>query len=248
MLPITKKHISMNYSVGRVIVPKYVVIHETGNTSNGANATAHFNYWNTNSSAQASTHFVVDDHTIMQMLELNERAWHVGDNKGYSTITNDNTIGIEICINADGNYMTARSNAIELTAYLLKKFGFGIDRLKRHKDASGKQCPEHMVNDPALWTNFVNQVNAKLTGIVTPIANDPGKYFPSRGYYTVGDTGSYVTTIQTTLNKLGYKLSTDGKFGPATKAAVVDFQKKNKLVADGLLGPATWNILIQKTK
>jgi murein DD-endopeptidase MepM/ murein hydrolase activator NlpD len=42
-------------------------------------------------------------------------------------------------------------------------------------------------------------------------------------------------------NKLG--ISPNGPFGPKTHAAVVDFQKKHKLTADGVVGPLTWSKL-----
>lgn len=40
-------------------------------------------------------------------------------------------------------------------------------------------------------------------------------------------------------------ISADGKFGPATKAAVIAFQKSHALVPDGIVGPATWKPLLQ---
>lgn len=45
--------------------------------------------------------------------------------------------------------------------------------------------------------------------------------------------------LQYELNKHGYKLSVDGDFGAKTEAAVRDFQSKNKLVVDGIVGKNT---------
>ena len=55
-----------------------------------------------------------------------------------------------------------------------------------------------------------------------------------------GSTGSEVRQIQTKLKNWGYYTGdVDGIYGSQTKAAVVWFQKKNGLVADGIAGPAT---------
>lgn len=54
-----------------------------------------------------------------------------------------------------------------------------------------------------------------------------------------GDKGQDVKDIQIALDIHGYKLVVDGDFGPRTDAAVKDFQKKNKLKVDGIVGPKT---------
>ncbi len=60
----------------------------------------------------------------------------------------------------------------------------------------------------------------------------------------VGSQGNEVRQIQTLLKDWGYyKGSVDGIFGVQTKNAVVSFQKKNGLSADGVAGPATLKAL-----
>ena len=55
-----------------------------------------------------------------------------------------------------------------------------------------------------------------------------------------GSQGNEVRQIQTVLKNWGYYSGTvDGIFGVKTKNAVVAFQKKNGLTADGVAGPAT---------
>lgn len=51
----------------------------------------------------------------------------------------------------------------------------------------------------------------------------------------MGDTGDEVKILQKALGIAG-----DGDFGPVTKAAVVAFQKKSRLYADGVVGKNTW--------
>ena len=161
-IPLEIKQIDLNYSIGAKMTPEYLVIHETNNYAAGADANAHYRYWNTNPDAQASTHFVVDNNEIYQMLELDQIAWHVGDNDGHSDITNYNSVGIEIAVNSDGDYDQARQNTISLTINLMNELEMDISQLKRHYDASGKWCPTNMLDEPDLWTDFVSQVEAGL--------------------------------------------------------------------------------------
>lgn len=65
----------------------------------------------------------------------------------------------------------------------------------------------------------------------------------------VGDTTwntlkNEIATLQAQLNKKGCNVGTvDGIAGPATYNAVISFQNKNGLTADGQVGTATWDIL-----
>lgn len=59
-----------------------------------------------------------------------------------------------------------------------------------------------------------------------------------------GDKGMSVCQLQQALNRLHYSAGkVDGIFGTGTEAAVKSFQTANKLPADGIVGPNTWNAL-----
>ena len=58
-----------------------------------------------------------------------------------------------------------------------------------------------------------------------------------------GSKGSEVTELQKLLNQNGYSLDEDGNFGPKTQAAVKDYQQKNNLSVDGIVGTNTWGAL-----
>lgn len=60
-----------------------------------------------------------------------------------------------------------------------------------------------------------------------------------------GHTGADVSAIQDALKirTPGLVLLTDGKFGQNTQTAVMDFQKRNRLKPDGIVGPRTRSVL-----
>ena len=73
-------------------------------------------------------------------------------------------------------------------------------------------------------------------------STNPDDYtFPTRSlYYTTPTmTGSDVAWVQAVLNKLGFSVAIDGKYGPATRDIIKQFQTKYGLEADGKCGPIT---------
>jgi len=52
--------------------------------------------------------------------------------------------------------------------------------------------------------------------------------------------GDSVRLLQELLSKAGYQVDIDGNFGKQTDKAVKDFQRKNNLVVDGVVGTKTW--------
>lgn len=65
-------------------------------------------------------------------------------------------------------------------------------------------------------------------------------FYTTSALSKMGSRGSEVRKIQTRLKDWGYyKGSVDGIYGTATKNAVIKFQKKHGLKADGVAGPKT---------
>lgn len=145
------------------MTPTRIVIHNTANDASAANEIVYMH----SNSKEASFHFAVDDKEIVQGIELNRNAWHAGDGDGKG---NREGIAIEICYSKSGGerWLKALENAAELTAKLLKDYGWGIDRVTKHQDYSGKHCP-HRILDEYGWDNFLNLIKSKMGEPVKPI-------------------------------------------------------------------------------
>lgn len=61
-------------------------------------------------------------------------------------------------------------------------------------------------------------------------------------------TGNDVYVLQEMLTHLNYDVVVNATFDKATERAVLDFQQKNNLVVDGIVGPKTWAKLLEKPK
>lgn len=160
-MEINKKQIAYNRSK-RTEKIQYIVLHDTGNTDYGSNAAAHFQYFN-GGDRQASADFFVDSTQILQVNDYNIYfSWHCGDGKGKYGITNSNSVGIELCVNPDGDYNATFTNAVELVQFLMAELGIDADHVVRHYDASRKVCPNSMSADNwALWHSFQARVQKK---------------------------------------------------------------------------------------
>ena len=82
---------------------------------------------------------------------------------------------------------------------------------------------------------------AVAAGIAGGIAG--GEAQGSRPVLRRGMEGDAVEELQRLLAAAGYTLAIDGDFGPATEAIVRSAQQARGLVADGIVGPATWAAL-----
>ena len=114
------------------------------NTANDASAMSEISYMIGNNN-KTSFHVAVDNERIVQGIEFNRNAWHAGDGQGKG---NRKTIGIEICYSKTGGekFNQAEKLAAEYVAYLLKQYGWGIDKIYKHQDWSNKYCPHRTLD------------------------------------------------------------------------------------------------------
>ena len=138
-----------------------ITVHNTWNDASAENEVKYM----IGNNKKVSFHIAVDDKEAVQGIPLDRNAWHAGDGNGKG---NRSSIGVEICHSKSGGerFAKAERNAAELIAGMLKERGWGIDRVKKHQDWSGKYCP-HRTLDLG-WQRFLNMVREYLGGKPAP--------------------------------------------------------------------------------
>lgn len=166
MNTINKLISAYNHNEGDVSRIKYIVIHYVGALGG---AKANCQYYG-GGDRQASAHYFVGfDGEIWQCVEDANVAWHCGANSYvHPECRNANSIGIEMCVRKrntaslgaeehDWYFEDATvSSAVELTKYLMNKYGVPADHVIRHYDVTGKICPNpYVYNDGNhTWSQF----------------------------------------------------------------------------------------------
>ena len=161
MVDIQKELTPYNYSKISNRDIKYIVVHYVGAVSTAKNNVIYY----ASRPLQASAHYFVDETSIWQCVEDADKAWHCGGglqgNSGHSLhgiCTNANSIGIEMCVKKtpSGEWYFEEDtikNTVDLVRHLMKKHNIPIDRVVRHYDVTGKNCPAPYVNESA-WDSF----------------------------------------------------------------------------------------------
>lgn len=204
-----------NYGSARSLSKiQWLVIHYTAN--DGDTDENNGKYF-ANNVVKASAHYFVDDDSVTQSVPDNYAAWAVGDArwsnykttggaKYYGTVNNTNSLSIEICDDVKNGviYPSAKTieNALTLAKEKMKQYNIPQERVIRHFDVSGKNCPAYWcgtAQKDAKWkTEFWN----KLSGIVNSQPNTNTSTTPAKTYTVVsGDT----------LSKIGSKTGVNWK-------------------------------------
>ena len=142
------------------MTPEYIVVH---NTANDASANSEVSYMIGNNN-EVSFHYAIDDKEVVQGIPINRNAWHAGDGSGNG---NRKGIGIEICYSKSGGnrFIAAEKLAAKFIAQELKSRNWGINKVTKHQDYSGKYCP-HRTLDMG-WQRFLNIISQELNNLAS---------------------------------------------------------------------------------
>ena len=201
MPAITKNHTTVNYSAQNG-AKKYIVWHDTG--VKGQTAAGNANYFKS-VDRQASAHYFVDKTSIYEVVAPNLVAWHCGDGNGAYGITNANSIGIELCPEADGSiHAQTLANALWLGKKLMSDYGISYDNNVRHYDASRKNCPQYLNTDGrwTKWYAFKAQLNTPT--VAAPVA-PPAPTVTFSGQAHIQNKG-WVEMVNNVLGTVGESL------------------------------------------
>lgn len=162
---IERKYVTNSKARSRQKINKvrFLVAHETANNSTGADG--HQKYFQ-NITFAASAHAFIDDKKILEIIPLDEKAWHVQYNQDRRTLglgyANDNAIGPELC--RPGDFAKAYDRYAWYFAYLCKEFGLKPKQhITAHKfeDPQRRSDPQSWLEPNGLtWNQFINDVQA----------------------------------------------------------------------------------------
>lgn len=153
MVPESKYSIKCPYEMS----PEFIIIH---NTANDASAIDEIAYMIGNN-RKVSFHCAIDDYRVVQGIPFNRNTWNATDGKNGDG--NRKGIALEICYSKSGEarFEEAERLTAEYTAYLLKQYGWGIDKVRKHDDFySIKGCPHRTLS--LGWQRFLKMVQSYM--------------------------------------------------------------------------------------
>ncbi|MFH7242598.1 MAG: peptidoglycan-binding protein [Spirulina sp.] len=132
--------------------------------------------------------------------------------------------------------------AADLLALFLKSKEMGIRAALAMKDyAKARKYVNGGSHGLDVFTEAVQKGLALAKGGFSPQASVASR--PVLKLTTPNMQGEWVSKVQAALKADGIAVMVDGVFGPGTKKAVEDFQRKYSLGADGVVGPQTYERL-----
>ncbi len=152
----------------RPMTPRYITIHSTQNTSEGADAWRHQLALSRGALGSKSWHFTTDEKHAVQHIPLNEQGNHAENYRGGPG--NSYSIGIEMCENKGNSLNRTIDRTAKLTAYLMHKHNIPLANVKPHYHwprrgvrTPNKNCPRFLLDNGRpgrKWQNYLNLVQS----------------------------------------------------------------------------------------
>ena len=168
--------------------PEWIVIHYTGDASVNGDAD-HAARSIISSSRDSSTHYLIGDRYIINLLPVKYAAYHVGkmDDKKLIPCYNGNAIAVDLCESKENTSSDSVSctdwffkdsvidNAVNFVASLAVNYSIPSDKIVRHYDVTHKRCPRPFVGKDinshtgkthdSAWLEFKRRIDEKITEI-----------------------------------------------------------------------------------
>ena len=233
----------------RVIVPHLAI---TAETSTAAEAVARY----FQSGVRASSHFSVDNDSIVGQVRLDDVAW-AAPGCNHDGIQIEQAGRLQTPAQWGDDYSVAMlHNTAKLTAALCHELDIPPVRLSDAELRAGKRgiadhwavtrvykqsdhtdCGTHFP-----WDFFMGLVRGYYDGAPVSTSSKPQPTTRPAGLLRRGDFGPAVAEVQERL-----RIPADGIFGSQTEVAVRAFQRSKGLAVDGIVGPNTLAALAKAT-
>lgn len=120
-----------------------ICIHNTSNLKNANENKELFESWQ-RKGVLLSVHYIVDDHQVLQLTDLNEVTYHTGKGNDFGNL---HCISIEICHNfEDEKYKKAEGKAVNLIKELMSKYSLTYKDIYFHNDFDiNADCPRGII-------------------------------------------------------------------------------------------------------
>lgn len=204
---------------------QFIVIHETGNKAEKADALNHAKLQFNGNSRQASWHYTVDSKSIYKSFADTLICWH-GGNMYYNT----RGIGIEMAVNhkTDAEYQKTLKNTVALVVKLMKLYNIPLANVIQHNKCSGKNCPEILRSGKVKgainnWSDFIKAIKKEYDKDNKVPEKEVAQENKGK-YYKPADKVNKVKVIGNKVNlysDMEFKHATGGTYRRATVFTIV---------------------------